>query len=130
VANRRREAAERILEQFLEVVPDALLLVAADGDIIFANSAATELFGYSLEELVGMLVERLVPAPLAERHVEHRRAYLADPARRLMAASLRVYAVRKDGSQFRAEVWISSTQAAAGQWAAASIRDIGGRVAA
>jgi PAS domain S-box-containing protein len=56
---RRSEAR---LRRVLEAVPDALLLVRADGTIFFANEAASRTFGYRRAEVLDMPVERLVPA--------------------------------------------------------------------
>ncbi len=56
---RRSEAR---LRRILEVFPEALMLVRADGSIFFANVAASESFGYKRAELLDMPIERLVPA--------------------------------------------------------------------
>ena len=56
---RRSEAR---LRRVLEAVPDALVLVRADGSIFFANEAASRTFGYKRAEVLDMPVERLVPA--------------------------------------------------------------------
>lgn len=56
---RRSEAR---LRRVLESVPDALLLLRADGSITFANEAAGRLFGFGRAEMLSMPVERLAPA--------------------------------------------------------------------
>ena len=44
-----------------EAAPNGMLLVNREGEIIFVNTALAKLFGYESYELVGQLVETLVP---------------------------------------------------------------------
>src|SRR5436309_13961002 len=49
-------ARERLLSaprQILDGLPDAVLASARDGQIVFVNAVAEELFGYRREELLG-----------------------------------------------------------------------------
>jgi PAS domain S-box-containing protein len=75
IARREREQALHLSEQayrvLAETAPDAIVTITDDGKIVFANSAVSELFGYSSEELVGVDVTKLMPdtAGLA-RYVE------------------------------------------------------------
>jgi len=48
-----------LFEQLLERHPDAIHSVGRDGLIIYANATATQLLGYSNEELVGMPISNL-----------------------------------------------------------------------
>ncbi len=57
-ADRIRENAE-MFEQLLERHPDAIQSVDRDGYIIYANATATQLLGYTREELVGMHISQL-----------------------------------------------------------------------
>ena len=57
-ALRRSEARMR---RVLEAVPDALILVRADGSIFFANEAASRIFGHRRAEVLDMPIEHLVP---------------------------------------------------------------------
>ncbi len=53
--------SEAGLERLLELVPDATVAVASDGQIVMVNAQAELLFGYSRWEPVGERVELLVP---------------------------------------------------------------------
>jgi PAS domain-containing protein len=55
------EFAHSALENLFEVSPNAIFVTDAQGVIRAANPRATELFGYSHEELIAMPVESLVP---------------------------------------------------------------------
>ena len=49
-----------VLEFVIEAMVDAVLVIDAEGRITLANSGATQLTGYSSEELKGMLVAKLL----------------------------------------------------------------------
>lgn len=52
-------------------MPDALLLVNEGGHIVKANPPAQLLLGYSIDAIIGLEVELLIP----ERYREHHRHY-------------------------------------------------------
>ena len=64
---------------FLDAAPDAMLVVAADGTIEFANIQTARLFGYTREELLGTPLDRLVPDRFRGAHGGHVRQYRASP---------------------------------------------------
>ncbi len=126
----RARAAERQFEQLLEFAPDAVVGVDEFGVIVLVNRQVERVFGYGRDELIGEPVERLVPERFHRLHVSHRARYLADPRTRPMGADLALLAVRKDGSEFPAEISLSSIEVESGALAIAAIRDITDRQSA
>lgn len=108
----------------LEAAPDGILEAEADGTIVLLNAAAEKMFGYAREELLGQLVEVLVPAALRKRHTEQREQYDAHPSTRPMGIGLELSAVRKDGTQFPVEISLSPTRSIHGNRVIAVVRDI------
>ncbi|HEX4228623.1 MAG TPA: ATP-binding protein [Bryobacteraceae bacterium] len=108
----------------LEAAPDAILEVERDGTIVLLNAAAERMFGYQRDELLGQLIEILVPDSLRERHRTHRDRYAEHPITRPMGIGLELFALRKDGSQFPVEISLSPIRAAMGSRAMAIVRDI------
>jgi PAS domain S-box-containing protein len=123
----KRRAAERKFEQFLEFAPDAIVGVGGGGEIVLINEQAETLFGYSREELIGRLVEVLVPERFSEVHPGHRISYFKEPRTRAMGAGVELYAVRKDGTEFPVEISLSSIETEDGILATAAVRDISER---
>jgi diguanylate cyclase (GGDEF)-like protein/PAS domain S-box-containing protein len=90
--------------RLFESVRDAVIVAEASGQIVLWNPAATEIFGYSPSEALGMNVEVLVPDHLKERHRAGLSRYQETGHGRYIdsAELLELPATRKDG----ASVWI------------------------
>ena len=52
-----------------------VLVVAADGRMLYVNSALESMFGYSKAQLLGQKVEMLLPAEIRERHLDFRQLF-------------------------------------------------------
>lgn len=107
----------------LDTAPDALLIIDAQGIVRFANAQASVLFGYPHEELIGQQVERLMPERFRARHAGYRGDYFAAPRLRPMGSGLALFARRRDGGEFPAEIGLSPVTADRAL-VAAVIRDV------
>jgi PAS domain S-box-containing protein len=119
-----QEAIEASLPAFLEAAPDAMVIVSQDGRILLINGQAERLFGYQRAELVGQPVEVLVPSRYREKHPAHRTGYFAGPRLRPMGAGVDLFGVRKDGTEFPAEISLGPVETAQGVLVTAAIRDV------
>ncbi|HJR89786.1 MAG TPA: PAS domain S-box protein [Aeromicrobium sp.] len=128
-ATERKEAEARF-EALLESAPDAIVVADDKGTIAVANHRATDLFGYSRDELIGHPVEMLVPQQNRDGHPDLRRGYVAHPAVRPMGAGLQLWAQRKDGSKFPVDISLAPLETPAGILVSAAVRDITDRLAA
>src|SRR5689334_20809260 len=90
--------------QLLDAVPDGVVVVSHAGEIVFANQQAGELFEYKPEELVGMLVDELLPEDRRQVHRAHRTRYRVAPITRPMGAGVLLEARRSDGSRVPVEI--------------------------
>ena len=127
-----RDVTTRLKSQaaLLELSPDAIVGISRDGTVVLANAQVEQMFGYSRAELLGAPVESLVPRRFHDAHSSHRTRYFADPRTRPMGAGLELFGQRKDGSEFPAEISLSSIQTGGGTLAFAAIRDVSERVVA
>ena len=128
VSATRAEDPESYFRDLLEAAPDAIVIVSADGLIQLVNTQLERMFGYTRLELLGEPVEVLIPQRFRARHPGHRQHYFADPKVRPMGAGLSLRAVRRDGSEFPAEISLSPMQSSEGLLVTAAIRDVTERV--
>jgi PAS domain S-box-containing protein len=113
-----------VAEELLDAGPDGLVIIDGTGRIRFVNCQAEALFGYRRDEVVGQLLEVLLPDHARAVHTRHRASYSADPAPRSMAEGLDPTARRKDGTLFPIGISLSSLQTDQGVFVSAAVRDI------
>lgn len=106
-----------LLATIVKTAPDALVVADDLGRVMFVNEQTERLFGFAPEELMGELVERLLPQDGDRRSDRSFRAEVAP-----------MYAVAKDGRRVPVEVRTSSVPFHGGQLVAISLRDVSGRV--
>ncbi|HTE05276.1 MAG TPA: PAS domain S-box protein, partial [Planctomycetota bacterium] len=122
---RQAESLEARFRGLLEASPDAMIIVDTEGRIILSNMQTQRLFGYTRAELLGKPIEVLVPVRFRPQHPGHRDGYFASPHPRPMGASLDLLALRKDGTEFPAEISLSPMRTDSGELlATAAIRDV------
>ena len=108
-----------------EALPDALLVVDAEGHIVRVNNRAADMFGYAVEDLIGRPVEDLMPESVRARHRQHRMSYAEAPRIRPMGSTgMSLVGQRRDGRQFPVEIALSPLAGEEGARFLASVRDI------
>ena len=120
----KRKRAEHQMQALMESMPDGVLVVNAEGNIVVANAQIESLFGYRRQELLGQPSEMLLPERVRAIHPKHRDGYLAAPETRMMGSGLELYARRKDGSEFPVDISLSAMETEHGRTAISIIRDI------
>jgi PAS domain S-box-containing protein len=111
----------------LDSVPDAMIVADSHGTIVHANGEAERLFGWPRDELLGQPVEVLLPARFRVMHQVHRSGYHAAPRTRPMGLGLDLSGLRRDGSEFSAEISLSPVSLEGGQGVIAAVRDVSER---
>ncbi|MFQ5693283.1 MAG: GAF domain-containing protein, partial [Nitrospinota bacterium] len=80
ISNRKRaeealRESEARLRAVVDTAVDGIITIEEEGTIASFNAAATRIFGYAPDEVMGRNVSVLMPLPDAERHDEHLRRY-------------------------------------------------------
>ena len=78
-----------------------------EGKIINFNKYAETQFGYLKEEILGKVVDVLLPPSTHERHIKYREQYYHHPEPRIMGQERDLFAQNKDGTTFPVEVSLS-----------------------
>ncbi len=118
-----RESEEKF-RLLVEAAPMAIVICDEAGQITLVNLQTEALFGYSQGELVGQLVEMLVPDEMRDLHTRHRAAYLDAPQIRPMQTEQEFHLRRKDGTPFLADIELSYIHTEVGLQVISFIMDI------
>lgn len=98
------EAGARLL---FERAAQGILSIDTTGRIRDANPAALHMFGYTREGLIGESIEMLCPAASRGRHYQLRNEYERNPRTRPMGIGMNLIGLRRDGTEFPAEISLS-----------------------
>lgn len=120
----------RRVEDVLDLVPDACLIVGGRGVITAANLEAHRLFGWDPGALVGQVVAVLLDPADRPAHGAHLERYARAPERRYMGGYRAVRALRRDGSRFYADIALNPVRVGEEGLTAVSVRDVSALVAA
>ena len=128
----RREAAEREKEAhtraILEGALEAVVAMDAKGRVTFWNPQAERTFGRGREEAMGRAFTDLVlPAPLREEQAKEMRRFLESGQAGALNRRVEVSALRRDGSEFPAELAMTPLRVGGASAFTAFIRDISDR---
>jgi len=113
----------------IELMPDGILFVNEGARIVLANEEAEKLFGYEKGEMQGRTIEELMPERFRARHTGHRVNYMHHPRTISMGPGIDLYGLRKDGTEFPAEIKLSPLNTGHGAVVLSAIRDISERKA-
>jgi PAS domain S-box-containing protein len=117
-------ASATTLRGVVESAPDGIIVVDTKGAIVLVSRQAQKMFGYEEQELLGQLIEILLPDRLRTRHVEHCQGYFQDPTTRPMGIGLSLAGRRRDGSEFPVEISLSPMPTPDGLLVTGVIRDV------
>ena len=118
------DITDELATQLLNAAPDPTVIVDQHGIIIYANARMEEVLGYTNQELIGQVIEVLIPERARAGHRGHRDAFFAQPQARAMGDTLELHAVRKDGVEIPVEVSLSPVETPDGTLVSSAIRDV------
>ena len=98
---------KELYKLMVEASPNALLLTDENGKILHINKSGRNLFQYSNSEILGQVVELLIPNKYLKKHPAKRTQYLKKSQIRPMGIGRDLYAQRKDKTEFPAEIGLN-----------------------
>lgn len=109
--SQRKQAERNLVESearkaaVLEAAIDAILIMDAEGIVTEFNPAAESLFGYSRDEAMGKpLATLIIPPRLQALHTEGIKRYLDTREPHVLNKRVEMPAMRRDGTEFPAEI--------------------------
>jgi PAS domain S-box-containing protein len=119
-----REKAELKLDRLLGSMPDALVIINAEGKIVSSNAHTEKLFGYSERELQGERMALLVPERLRQVQRQYYTNHFSQRANRALTTTIELYGLHRDGREFPIEVSTTQLASEKGLVVTSAIRDI------
>ncbi|KAB8154962.1 PAS domain S-box protein [Kordia sp. TARA_039_SRF] len=96
-----------IFNILLDAVSEGVIVVNAQQKIVDVNKAASEMFGYTREELLDKSIEVLIPVKYHAGHGAHFTNFMKHRESRQMGHGRDIYGARKDGSTFPVEAGLN-----------------------
>lgn len=118
------QKSEKMQRNIFEFAPDTMVIVNRQGKIESVNSQIKKMFGYESKEVLGKDVLELVPERFRHSHANHQAGFMKSPHLREMGGGLELYARRKDGTEFPADIILSPIETENGTFVITVIRDI------
>ena len=112
---------------FVEAAPNAMVMIDANGAIEMVNGQTERLFGYPRAELLGQPIELLIPERSRASHPGMRMAFRAGGRPRPMGPIPGLFGLRRDGSEFPAEIGLNPIETEQGVVVLSVIVDVTAR---
>jgi PAS domain S-box-containing protein len=100
--------SEKRYRQLTEATMDGVVVMDSDGTIVLFNPAAEQMFAYQAAEVLGAPASLLFPEEFKEIHRTGVAEYLKTWTPNLLGKVQEVKGKRKDGSEFQAEIVLST----------------------
>ena len=119
-----RRGTETLNGAILDTSLDGFILTDHEGRILDWNKASERIFGRKREEMLGQLLEAIVPERLREEHRRDLARYAEGEGERLQGERYELPALRSDGTEFPSEVSITHVPGMEPPLLARFVRDI------
>jgi two-component system sensor kinase FixL len=101
---------QALLGSILATVPDALIVIDEQANIISFSAAAERMFSYAECDVLGENISMLMPSPDRERHDDYVQDYLKTSERKIIGIGRLTTARRRDGSTFPIELAVGEVR--------------------
>lgn len=95
------------IQEVFNLLPDVVVSVNRHGVITTCNDAAKRVLGYQAAELVNNPVSMLIPERFKKNHDEYVARYFQHADPRKMGQGIRLYALKKDGTEIDIDIALS-----------------------
>jgi PAS domain S-box-containing protein len=119
--------SEHRFQSLVESATDAIVVANGRGIIVSWNRAASRLFGYSLEEIIGKPLTLLMPERYRAAHERGIARIEATGKGTLIGSVVELHGLRKGGEEFPIELSLATWKTANGSYYSGIIRDISER---
>jgi len=104
---RRRAQTEDRHASFVRSSPNAVICINSDGIVTEWNAGAAAMFGYEAHEAIGQSLDIIIPEEMRAAHHAGMERNLRGESAGIVGNTVELTAMRRDGSQFPAEITVS-----------------------
>ncbi|HJU05330.1 MAG TPA: PAS domain S-box protein, partial [Nitrospiraceae bacterium] len=119
--------SEHRFQSLVESATDAIVVANGRGTVVSWNRAASRLFGYSMEEMMGQPLTLLMPERYRDAHERGLARIEATGRGRLIGSVVELHGLRKSGEEFPIELSLATWRTGKGSYYSGIIRDISER---
>ncbi|MBV6457796.1 MAG: hypothetical protein HONBIEJF_00916 [Fimbriimonadaceae bacterium] len=113
------------LRQYIDLAPEAMLIIHPDGIIQSGNEEAARILGCAILDFEALPIARFIPPEFQQAHQKHRLDYLQDPHRMEMGHADGVEVVDFAGRKFRGAITINLAPTPLGDAIVVNLRKLG-----
>lgn len=113
-----------LIQQIIDSLPDALLVVSSDMKVLLVNKQMELMFGYTRNALLGSNFDILLPKEIHERHAILFDGYFRAPSVRPMNMARPLKALRRDGREIEVQINLSPIVSEQGVLGLALLRNV------
>jgi len=125
MAENELKRSKQNISAILKTVGEGVIVIGLDSRIHYFNQELLHIFGYSMEEVVGLHITELMPEKYRAAHNAGIKRYLDDGTPKVLGRRVELEGLRKDGSVFPLEIRIEETRLdEKNRFFTAAIRDI------
>lgn len=117
------ESAVR-LDPVIDAMVESMIVIDESGIIERVNKATERMFGYKPDELLGKNIRILMAGPDRARHDDYMHRYKETGVRRIIGIGREVLGLRKDGSNFPANIAVGEVNGPEGKRFVGLVRDL------
>lgn len=130
MAERQLRKQEQQVCALVDAAQDGVVMLDQDGNVTLWNQAATRIFGYAAEEILGRnLHEFVIPEELRDQHAKTFARFRQTGSGAAIGSTVELSALRKDGSRVPVELSLSAVRLEGSWHAIGIVRDVSQRKA-
>ena len=119
--------SENRIRTIMNNAADGIITIGERGDIQSFSPAATRIFGYTSDEVMGKNIKMLMPEPMRSEHDGYLQRYLQGGKPRIVGQNREVIGLRKDGSDFPMDLAVGEAVLGSERVFTGIVRDISER---
>jgi len=119
-----RKEAEQRFRSVTETANDAVISADSDSKVVGWNRAATEMFGWSEEEILGQPVTTIIPERFRDRHNAGMEQVIRTGESRVAGGTLELAGLHRKGHEFPVEMSLANWKVGGKHFFTAIFRDI------